>query len=137
MKKLAMLLVSVFFLITLAGCAKYSSDYNAVGFVHNNDSNSAFMNFYTFDGCIVFKLKSSAEGDVHYTAKLESGSAAVYYDAFGEKEELFTISDGGEIDSQGGYIEAGTVYIIVETDGKCQNGEFHFSIGDEDAEQEG
>ena len=127
-KKITILLVSVFLLITLTGCGKYSSSYKAVAFVHSNETDSAFMSFYSFEGRMIFKLKSSAEGDLKYTAKLESGNAAVYYDFYGTKQELFSISAGEEIDSHGGYIESGTVYIIVETDGSCQNEEFHFSL---------
>lgn len=86
------------------------------------------MSFYSFDGRIVFKLKSTGEGDIKYSAKLESGSAKVYYDFYGTKTELFSISGGNEINSHNGYIEAGTVYVIVETDRKCQNGDFNFSV---------
>ena len=119
MRKIVTLLASAILLISLTGCGGYTSSYKAVGFVHSNESESAFMNFYSFDGRMVFKLKSSAEGDLKYTAKLESGNAT---------EELFSISAGEEIDSHGGYVESGTVYIIVETDGACQNGEFQFSL---------
>ena len=127
-KRLQLCLFPFFLLITLTGCGKYSSSYKAVAFVHSNETDSAFMSFYSFEGRMIFKLKSSAEGDLKYTAKLESGNAAVYYDFYGTKQELFSISAGEEIDSHGGYIESGTVYIIVETDGSCQNGEFHFSL---------
>ena len=128
MRKIVTLLASAILLISLTGCGGYTSSYKAVGFDHSNESESAFMNFYSFDGRMVFKLKSSAEGDLKYTAKLESGNATVYYDFYGTKEELFSISAGEEIDSHGGYVESGTVYIIVETDGACQNGEFQFSL---------
>jgi hypothetical protein len=128
MKKICILLVSAILIVMLTGCGKYTSGYNAVGFVHSSDSDSAFMNFYSFKGRMVFKLKSSGEGELKYTAKLESGNAAVYYDFFGTKQELFSISSEEELDSHGGYVEAGTVYIIVETDGTCKNGEFRFSL---------
>ena len=52
----------------------------------------------------------------------------MYYDFYGDKQELFSISGGEEADSRGGYVEEGTVYIIVETDGSCQDGEFRFSL---------
>ena len=107
---------------------KYSSKYKAVAFVHSNESTSAFMNFYSFNGRMVFKLKSAGEGDLKFSAKLETGSATVYYDYYGTKTELFSINSGDELDSHGGYIEAGTVYVIVETNGECRNGEFHFSL---------
>jgi hypothetical protein len=128
MKKICILLVSAILIVMLTGCGKYTSGYNAVGFVHSSDSDSAFMNFYSFKGRMVFKLKSSGEGELKYTAKLESGNAAGYYDFFGTKQELFSISSEEELDSHGGYVEAGTVYIIVETDGTCKNGEFRFSL---------
>ena len=128
MKKICILLVFAILIVMLTGCGKYTSGYNAVGFVHSSDSDSAFMNFYSFKGRMVFKLKSSGEGELKYTAKLESGNATVYYDFFGTKQELFSISSEEELDSHGGYVEAGTVYIIVETDGTCKNGEFRFSL---------
>ena len=128
MKKICILLVSAILIVMLTGCGKYTSGYNAVGFVHSSDSDSAFMSFYSFKGRMVFKLKSSGEGELKYTAKLESGNATVYYDFFGTKQELFSISSEEELDSHGGYVEAGTVYIIVETDGTCKNGEFRFSL---------
>ena len=128
MRKIVILLVSAILILSLTGCGKYTSSYKAVGFVHANDSDSAFMNFYSFEGRMVFKLKSSGEGDLKYMAKLESGSATVYYDFYGTKEELFSISAGEELDAHGGYVESGTVYIIVETDGPCQNGDFQFSL---------
>ncbi len=128
MKKIVILLVSVFLFITLPSCGKYTSSYKAIAFVRSNEAASGFMTFYSFEGRMVFKLKSSSEGDLRYTAKLESGSAAVYYDFNGSKQMLFSISGGEEIDSHGGYVESGTVYIIIETDSKCKNGDFRFSL---------
>ena len=128
MKKAFSLMIAIVMILSLAGCSKYSPKYKAVGFVHSNESTSAMMSFYTFEGRMVFRLKSSGEGSVNYSAKLESGSAAVYYNYLGTKSELFSVSGGDEMTSQGGYIEAGTFYLIVETDGECRNGEFQFSL---------
>jgi len=128
MKKMVVLLMTVLMVLSLSGCSKYVSSYSAIAFVHSNESDEAFMNFYSFEGRMVFKLTSPGEADLKYTAKLESGNATVYYDFYGKKQELFSISGGEEVDAHGGYVEAGTVYIIVETDGKCQNGDFHFSF---------
>lgn len=128
MKKIVFLLVFALLFMSLTGCVKYSSGYKAVALVHSNEPSSAFMDFYSFEGRMVFKLKSSSEGDLKWTAKLESGSAAVYYDFYGAKQKLFSISGGEEIDSHGGYVESGTVFIIVETDGSCKNGSFRFSL---------
>ena len=128
MKKIVILLVSAMLALSLTGCGKYVSSYKALGFVHSNDLSSAYMNFYTFEGRMVFKLKSSGEGDLKYSAKLESGSATVYYDYLGTKSKLFSVSGGEELASYGGYVDTGTVYIIVETEGECRNGVFQFNL---------
>ena len=127
-KKMIALTVAVMTLLALTSCSAYQSHYRAVGFVHSNESASSFMRFFSFDGRMVFKMKSAGEGDLTYSAKLESGSATVYYDYHGVKTELFSVSAGEEIRSHGGYVEAGTVYVIVETNGECQNGDFQFSL---------
>ena len=67
---------------------------------------------------MVFKLKCTNEGDLKYHAKMESGSATVYYDMYGSKLKLFSINAGEELDSHDGYVDSGTVYVIVETDGE-------------------
>lgn len=128
MKRVFPFMAAVMIMLSLNGCGKYSSSYKAVGFVHSNESTSSFMTFESFEGRMVFKLKSTGEGDLKYTAKLETGSATVYYDYSGGKTELFSVKSGNELVSRGGYIEAGTVYVIVETEEKCINGDFRFSI---------
>lgn len=128
MKKITALIAAALLLMLTAGCGRYVSSYNAVGFVHSNTSGSAFMNFYSFEGRMVFSLKSSPDDEIKYTASLGEGNAAVYYDCSGTKTELFHIDGGGSVASSGGELEDGTVYIIVETDGRCINGGFSFSI---------
>lgn len=127
-KRLLALGAAVMLMISLAGCERYSSHYNATAFVHSNETNTAFMSFWKFDGRMVFRLKSSGEGDIGYTGSLKEGKATVYYDYGGTKSELFSLSGGENTESRGGYIEAGTVYIIVETDGQCLNGSFDFAV---------
>ena len=128
MKKAISLMAVIVLLIAFSGCDKYISSYKAIGFVHSNTSADAFMSFFSFDGRMIFKLKSKGEGDLKYSARLDSGKVTVRYDHAGTAEELFSISGGEEIDSHGGYVEAGTVYVIVETDGACRNGELSFSL---------
>lgn len=123
----AALMLALAILLCFFGCGGYKSKYKAVGFIHSNDTESATMSFHTLEGRMVFKLKATRESDIKYSAKLESGSATVYYDIYG-KCELFSINGGEELDSRNGYVDNGTIYIIVETDGKCTNGEFSFSI---------
>ena len=128
LKKALLLAMLSLMLLSLAACGKYVSSYKALMLVHSNRSDSADMSFSSFEGRMVFKLKSSGEGDLKYTARLESGSATVYYDCYGTKSELFSIAGGEEAGASGGYVESGTVYVIVETDGACKNGEFHISL---------
>ena len=128
MKKTVLLILSLMILLFPTGCTTYSSSYKAIGFVHSNTSDHAEMSFYSFEGKMVFRLKSAGEGDLKFKANLESGTATVYYDYNGIKSELFSIGPGEELDAHGGYVESGTVYIIVETDGKCMNGDFSFSL---------
>ena len=74
---------------------------------------------------MAFTLKSS--GQLKASAKLGTGSAVVYYDD-GEKKELFSLGAGEELDSVFGPFANETVYIIVETSEKCQDGEFRFDM---------
>ncbi|MBQ0010096.1 MAG: hypothetical protein KBS76_03220 [Ruminococcus sp.] len=131
MKRTVLLLFTMLFLIfSLAGCSKYSSHYHAVAHVHSNSPDSAMVSFYEFDGTEVFKLKceSGKTARIQYSGKLETGSLTVYYDCKGVKTELFSVHSGDEINAYSEEITAGTVYIIVETSEKCQNGVCSFEI---------
>ena len=127
-RMIILIMLSLLCVIFLPGCRRYISKYKAIGFVHSNRSASAFMNFYEFEGCMVFRLKSKNAGQIEYSAKLNTGDITVYYDISGTKNELFSIHDGEETEDVLTLPEAGTVYILVQTDGKCQNGEFRFDI---------
>ena len=116
-------------LLALCGCSKYNSNYSATGLVQTSTEKSASMSFSSFKGTIVFKLKcESADEKIHYSAKLESGSAAVYYDSNGEKTELFSVNSGDDINEVGGVLQEGTVYIIVEMSESGKNGQFSFDV---------
>ncbi|MGN1100325.1 MAG: hypothetical protein ACI4S9_08245 [Christensenellales bacterium] len=116
-------------LLTFCGCSGYSSSYRAVAFVHSNTTKSAFMSFSSFEGSMVFKLKCESEDEkITYSAKLDGGSAKVYYDCNGTKTELFSVDSGDEISDIGGTLQKGTVYIIVETSETCRNGRFDFEV---------
>jgi hypothetical protein len=128
MKRILKPFLAVMTALLLAGCGKYISSYKATGFIHTNLPSSAEMSFWSFEGRMVFKLHSHCEGNLKYKAELESGSAVVSYDYNGSQEELFTLSAGEELESSGGYIEAGTVYVIVETDGWCRHGKIRVWI---------
>ncbi len=123
-------MITVIAAFTSAGCSGYNSKYKAVGFVHSNDNDSAYMTFYSFEGTMVFKLKADSNlsgAALEYKTTLESGNVNIYYDFNGTKTELVSLKSGDEFSSQVD-INKGTVYVIVETDGKCQNGDFRFNI---------
>ncbi len=116
-------------LFSLFGCNKYTSSYKAVAFVHTNTSKNANMSFSSFEGTMVFKLKCENENEkIEYSARLESGSAKVFYDCSGTKIELFSVNAGDDISDIGGALKKGTVYIIVETSEVGKNGRFDFDI---------
>ena len=115
--------------LALSGCGKYTSSWSAVGYIHSNDSDSGYMNFYKFKGREVFTMKSdSSERHIKYSGTLEKGSVKVYYDIGDEKKELFTLKEGETIEAVSEDLSEGKVYVIVETDGECSNGKLDFAI---------
>ena len=136
-KKMTVLLVSLICLLALAlsGCGRYVSSWSAVACVSSNTSDSAFVNFYKLSGKMVFKLKSDENEVIHYKGELKEGSLTVYYDTDGTKKELFSIKSGEKVDDCIGNLQKGTTYIIIETDERCENGDFHFDLQDMDTEE--
>ena len=131
MKKIRMMAAAFLILMcfALTGCGKYISSWSASAYVHSNTSKLAYMDFGTFSGTQVHTLKVKEEsGTLKYTAKLETGSATVYVDYDGEKKELFSIKDGESKEGSLKDLKEGKIYVIVETDGKCENGEFEFEL---------
>jgi hypothetical protein len=124
------LLLALMLLVCLAGCTRYSSHYSALMFVHSNTSHSSYMSFSSFNGTKTFKMNcnSASGGLLEYSAKLETGSATVYFDHDGKKTELFTIMGGEEIASTAVPVSQGPVYVIVETNEKCKEGKFDFNL---------
>ena len=114
-----------------AGCSKYVSHYSAIGLVRTNTAHHASMSFSSFEGTNVCTLKVKDDGGkISYSANLEKGSAIVYYDFDGTKQELFTISAGESIDSALENMPKGNVDIIIETSEKCEEGRFEFTVSD-------
>ncbi len=127
--KCLMVILSVLIISGLTGCGKYQSNYSAVMHVHTNDSESGSMSFSEFEGTESFKLKcTDSDQKLKYSGKLSKGNATVYYDNGGNKTELFKVSSGEEIDSTLEGLEKGDLYIIVETDEKCEEGNFSFEL---------
>jgi len=132
MRKFIVLVISILLLLSctmLSGC-KYASHFTATILVQSNTSDSGFMRFDSFTGTYVFKFKCTDEssGTLNYNAKLNAGNLKVYYDNGSEKKELFTLSSNETIGSSIDSLKEGTVYVIVETDGKCENGDLQFSL---------
>ncbi len=126
----ALLIAAVFVFSAFAGCVPYSSHYRAVAFVHTNTAKNAQMSFMEFEGQMVFKLKAGKDSTIKYEAELETGSASVWIDAVGTKQLMFSPVSGDVFDNalELELDSARTVYIIVETDGKCLNGRFGFTV---------
>ncbi len=127
-KILKIALPAVLLVLCLAGCGRYVSHYRATGFVHSNTSGSAYMTFSSFDGTMVFTLKSGEGGRIQCRGALGSGSTVVYYDADGTKKALFAVQGDGSEEADLGSLPGGKVYIIVETDGTCLDGDFRFAV---------
>ena len=112
--------------LSLTGCGRYTSSYVTTMCVKTDDS----VSFSSLKGTVVFTAKCDGEEGrkIKYSAKLGTGSFTVYYDSDGTKKELFTIGAGESVEASGGELVKGTVYIILETDGKCEDGKFSFEI---------
>ena len=131
MKKVMLIMLAVvIYALCLAGCSPYTSKYNAFAFVHSNTSDSASMSFSEFEGTMVFKLecKGGADAKICYSTKLKGGSATIYYDHDGSKQKLTSAVEGEQNKGSAKGLKNGTVYVIVETNKKCENGEFSFEI---------
>lgn len=103
--------VMALLLLPLFGCNRYTSNYKAVAFAHTNTTKHASMSFSSFEGTMVFKLKCESEDEtINYSAKLENGSAKVFYDCNGTKTE-FSVNSGEDISDVGGVLQKGTVYV--------------------------
>ena len=122
------LLLAAALLLCAAGCGEYVSRYRAVGFVHSNEAGSAFMDYYTFEGKMVFRMRSGGTERLVCSAKLEEGAVDVTCVSGGHETPLFTVNGGEEIEVTGDPLPRGTVYVIVESRGTSRNGDFRFEL---------
>ena len=131
MKKVMLItLAVVIYALCLAGCSPYTSKYNAVALVRTTTDDSAEMTFSEFDGTMVFKLdnKLGENAKLSYCTKLKGGSANIYYDHDGTKRKLISAVEGEQTKGSAEGLKNETVYVIVETNKKCENGDFSFEI---------
>ena len=135
MKKIASVIIAVVTLVlcfTLSACGnKYVSHYSATLMVRTNTSNKALLSFGSFSGTYVMQLKNNSADEVFitYEATLGEGNIKVYYDFNDEKLNLFEIEANGSVDRKTETFTGNkTIYIIIESDGKCNEGSFSFVL---------
>ncbi len=136
MKKFASVIITVLILtlcFTLSACGnKYASHYSATKMATTNTSNKASVSFDSFSGIYVMQLKNNGSDEVFitYKATLKKGNIKVYYDFNDEKLNLFEIETNGSVDKKTETFTGNkTIYIIIESEGKCNEGSFSFVLG--------
>ena len=135
MKKFTSVIIAVVTLVlcfTLSACEnKYISRYSAMLMVRTNTSHKASVSFDSFSGTYVIKLKNNGADEVFiaYEGTLGEGNINVYYDFNDEKLNLFDIETDGSVDEKTETFTGNkTIYIIIESDGKCSEGSFSFVL---------
>ena len=125
--RLSLVAMLILICVCFNGC-KYVSSYSATICIHSSSSDSGSIQFESLTGTYVFKMKPESTNTLYYTAKLGSGSLKVYYDNDDEKKELFTLNSGEAKEFTLTPLKSGTLYVIIETNGKCENGDLSFSL---------
>ncbi len=117
---------------TLSACGnKYVSHYSAMLMVRENTPNNASVSFDSFSGTYVIKLKNKSADEVfiNYEAALGEGDIKVYYDYNDEKLNLFELEANGSFEGKtNAFAGNKTIYIIIESDGKSNDGRFSFAL---------
>ena len=132
MKKISFMLMLVLTLAILCSCGGYVKNYSATILITSCQGDDASMEFDTFKGTYNFKLKgdSAAKHTLDLEASLAEGEMNVYIGVDGKKE-LLRIVKGGEsydetITLNDKYDNEKTIYVILESTGKCVDGDFEF-----------
>jgi hypothetical protein len=132
MKKVCVALFLILTLFILCSCSEYVKSYSATILITSNHGDEADMEFDTFKGSYNFKLKreGTAEHTLDLDASLAEGEMKVYIGVDGEKELLLTVKSGESYDEtitlDEKYDNEKTIYIILESTGKCVAGDFAF-----------
>lgn len=132
MKKLLFVLILLFTITLLNSCNGYFNSYSATIMLTSSFGDEASMEFKTFKGTYNFKLKR--EGDPEHSldidASLGEGFMNIYIGVNGEKELICTIKGGESIDKiialDSKYNNQKTIYVILESNGLCMDGDFEF-----------
>jgi hypothetical protein len=132
MRKICIALALIFTLILLCGCSGFVNSYYATVLITSDRGDEASMSFSTFKGTYNLKLKRDdpAEHTLDIEASLVTGEINIYVGANGEKDLLCTVK-GGEsynetVSLDEKYDNEKTVYVILESVGKCEDGDFEF-----------
>ena len=132
MKKVCFVLVLMLTLALLCGCSGYVKSYSATILITSCQGDEASMEFDTFKGTYNFRLRrdSDAEHTLDLEASLAEGEMKVYIGVDGEKELLRTVKGGESYDEaialDDKYDNEKTIYVILESTGKCVDGKFEF-----------
>ena len=132
MKKLNFVLALILILATLCGCGGYVKNYSATILITSCHDDEASMKFDTFKGTYNFKLKrdDAASHTLDVEASLDEGEMKVYIGVGGEKDLLLTVRGGESYDEtitlDSKYDNEKTIYVILESTGKCIDGDFEF-----------
>lgn len=132
MKKVSFAFVLILTLLMLCSCQGYVNNYSATVLITSCHGNEASMKFGTFKGTYNFKLKRDdvPEHTLDFEGSLAEGNMNVYVGVDGEKELLLTAKGGEFYDEtivlDELYDNEKTIYVIIETIGKCEDGDFEF-----------
>ena len=132
MKKACFTLALIVILFMLCSCGGYVKSYAATILITSGHGDEASMKFDTFKGSYNFKLKrdGNPEHTLDIDASLAEGEINVYIGVGGEKELLLTVMGGETYDETitlaEKYDAEKTIYIILESEGKCADGDFEF-----------
>ena len=132
MKKFCFILVLVLTLVMFCGCEGYINRYSATILITSCQGDEASMKFDTFKGTYNFELKrdGAAEYTIDFESSLAEGEMNVYVGIDGAKELLLTVKGGESYDETitigDKYGNEKTIYIILESVGKCVDGDFAF-----------
>ena len=133
MKKACFTLALIVMLFMLCSCGGYVKSYAATILITSGYGDEASMKFDTFKGSYNFKLKrdGSPEQTLDLDASLGEGEMKVYVGVGGERELLLTVKGGESYDETitlaEKYDTEKTIYIILESVGKCIDGDFEFA----------
>lgn len=135
MKKIAGVIIVTVALVlcfALSACGNgYASNYSGTAIVTTRTPNKTSISFGSFSGTCAMQLKNNGGDEVFitYEASLEEGNIKVYYDFNGEKLDLFEIGTDGSVKGKTEAITGNkTIYVIIESDGKCNEGSFSFAL---------